>query len=109
ESVQVSGLEMRRVEAVSGVAKFDLTLALIEAGDQIGGALEYNTDLFDATTISRMARHFQNLLSAIALFPDQPLSRLPLLDEKERQQILAEWNQTAVARPAKTCLHELFE
>ncbi|MEP7342690.1 MAG: amino acid adenylation domain-containing protein [Acidobacteriota bacterium] len=109
ESVQASGLEMRRVEAVGGVAKFDLTLAMIEAGDQIGGAFEYNTDLFDATTISRMAGHFQHLLSGIALFPDQPISRLPLLDDRERQQILAEWNQTEVARPAETRLHELFE
>src|SRR4029077_15237105 len=40
--------------------------------------------------------------------PDLPLSRLPLLGEAERHQMLAEWNDTASAFPRRA-LHKLFE
>src|SRR6185436_16313431 len=89
--------------------KTDLTLAMVEVGDQFGGEFEYNTDLFDATTIDRVSRHFQNLLAAIARTPEEQVARLPLLDEAEVQQQVIEWNDTAVEYPSELCLHELVE
>jgi len=41
------------------------------------GTLEYNTDLFNADTITRMLGHFQTLLEGIVADPQQCLSDLP--------------------------------
>jgi amino acid adenylation domain-containing protein len=70
---------------------------------------EYNTDLFDKSTIEQMATHFENLLSAIVKNPHQTLSELPLLSESERHQLLFDWNDTARKYPQDKCIHQLFE
>jgi non-ribosomal peptide synthetase component F len=95
--------------AQPGTAKFDLSLALAESADGIAGAFEYNTDLFDAATIARMAGHFRHLLDAIVAEPDLPIGRLALLSAAERRQILHDWNDTAAApAAAATTVPELF-
>ena len=104
-----SELTLGPVEAHSGTAKFDLTLFMIEEEDHLSGALEYNTDLFDAATIERMLKHFQTLLQNIVADPDRPVSTQPLLTQSEGQQLLIDWNATAALYPRDRCVHELFE
>ena len=62
-----------------GIARFDLTLELMDADECLSGWLEYNTDLFEAATIARMATHLRTLLEAIVSNPDERISRLPLM------------------------------
>jgi len=70
-------------------------------------AVEYNTDLFDPSTIERLAEHLRVLLRAIAASPDQPVAALPLLTEPETEHC---WSleQHRPARPASV-LPALFE
>ncbi|HLM58539.1 MAG TPA: amino acid adenylation domain-containing protein [Pyrinomonadaceae bacterium] len=91
------------------VAQFDLSLAVAESGDSLLASFEYNTDLFDATTVARMAGHFRTLLESIVADPARPLSRLPWLPEEERRQLLVEWNSTAVDYSPADNLAALFE
>ena len=105
----VGELRLRPVAVEAGTAKFDLTLDLAEAGEEIAGTLEYNTDLFERETIARLAGHLQTLLAGAVAGPERPLHELPLLGEGERRQVLVEWNQTAAAYPQDVCVHELFE
>ncbi len=93
----------------SGTAKFDLALFLFDRADGLAGWIEYATDLFDAAHIERMAGHFLAMLEGIVSNPNERLSRLPLLTEAERQQLLVDWNETEVDYPANACIHELFE
>ncbi|WP_224362051.1 non-ribosomal peptide synthetase [Hyalangium versicolor] len=102
------GLETRLLEPEAQTAKFDLTLVLEGGEEGLSAAFEYRSDLFEASTIQRMAGHFLTLLTGLATQPDARLSELPLLSRAERQQLLADWNQTAVATPAE-CVHTLFE
>jgi amino acid adenylation domain-containing protein len=81
-------------------AKFDLQVSLMHTPDRVVGALEYNTDLFEHETASRMIRHFRNLAVAVAADPSMPISKLPLLDEAERRQILVDWNPPAPGNAA---------
>ena len=60
----------------NGAADFDLSLTLEETAATISGVLEYKTDLFEATTISHMARYFQTLLEGIVADPEQPISEI---------------------------------
>ncbi len=100
---------IRPVEAHSGTAKFDLTLFMIEEGEQLSGALEFNTGLFDRATVERMLEHFRELLASITADPDQPVDRLNLLPEHERRLLLTTWNDTTVEFPEHLAAHQLFE
>ncbi|MGI2909831.1 hypothetical protein, partial [Tolypothrix sp. VBCCA 56010] len=62
-----------------------------------------------AATITRMVGHYQTLLEAVVVNPQQKLSDLPLLTATEQHQILREWNNTQADYPKYLCLHSLFE
>ncbi len=108
--VNLPNLTWRIFEFDRGAAQFDLTLSVVDTRQVQLMAVEYNTDLFDEATISRMMGHFQTLLEGIAASAgEQPLSALPLLTPAEESQLRVEWNNTALAYPAESCLHQLFE
>ena len=109
ESVTWPGLKLTQIELDSGTAKFDLTLYMIERADGLTARVEYNTDLFDSATIRRMLTHFESILEGLARDPDQHLSDLPRLTERERHQVLVEWNRTEAEYPRGKTIHELFE
>ena len=73
-------------------AKFDLTVGMGEKADEITGAFEYNTDLFDRPTMARMAAHYRAIVEAAVTSPDQPISSLPLLSADERRHVVSELN-----------------
>ena len=108
EPLRLEGLEMRVLELSTGIAKFDLLLFVRDDGDGLSGLWEYSTELFDEATIRRMQRHLERLLEQMAADPDRPISRLSLLDETERAQVVDEWNRTASAYPRDAAVHALF-
>ena len=77
--------------------------------NSLEGVLEYSTDLFDASTMERMAQHFSNLLAAAVLHPGTALSQLDPLNSAERQLTLQTFNDTEEAYRDKVAVHELFE
>jgi amino acid adenylation domain-containing protein len=91
---EISGLEMEELEFETGIAKFDLSVELYEDRD-FHCRFEYNTDLFEKSTILRTLGHFRNLVNAALKNPDQLLSQMQLMNPGEREQILVEWNDTA--------------
>jgi amino acid adenylation domain-containing protein len=93
----------------AGTARFDLSLLLKEEANQINGFVEYSLDLFEAATITRLIQHFQQLLTAIAADPDQPIATLPLLTAAERYQLLVTWNDTHRGNPTDPCIPQRFE
>ncbi|MEN5228203.1 condensation domain-containing protein, partial [Pseudomonas asiatica] len=106
---RLPGLEMSGLEWSTNTAKFDLSLDTFEHEKGIGASLTYATDLFDASTIERMARHWLNLLEAIVRQPGQRISELPLLGEDEQQAVLRDWNRNTAAFPDERSIHELIE
>jgi len=108
-AVELDGLEVHPVGSEGGIAKFDLQLTVSERGDGLLGALEYNADLFDDTTVARFAHHLDALVGEALAAPDRPLATLPLLSPAERHQLMREWNDTGAPAPSPVGLHELFE
>ncbi|MEB3219811.1 MAG: amino acid adenylation domain-containing protein [Nostocales cyanobacterium 94392] len=96
-------------EGYNGTSKFDLTLFIEESHQGLVATCEYNTDLFNANTITRMLGHFQTLLSSIVNNPQQCISELQLLTALQVEQLLVEWNDTKKAYPQDKCIHQLFE
>ncbi|MEG5092537.1 amino acid adenylation domain-containing protein [Microcoleus sp. B13-B4] len=108
-SMELLDLAVSSYSVELGTAKFDLTLSMENTADGLVAEWEYNSDLFDETTIVRMAEHFQTLLEGIVANSKQAISELPLLTPGERQQLLVEWNNTAKDYPQEKCIHQLFE
>ncbi|MCP4657164.1 MAG: AMP-binding protein, partial [bacterium] len=110
--VEVRGLEISALGDAAqdtGTSKFDLTLLVSEAGEELRGLLEYNSGLFEATTIGRLLGHFTTLLARVAADPEGRISDLPLLSTGERHQLVAEWSDTTTPYPARASIPELFE
>nr|WP_283809171.1 non-ribosomal peptide synthetase [Tumebacillus amylolyticus] len=105
----LSGLSVEALEVHNGTSKFDLYLPLSEEGGRLVGRLEYNTELFEPATISRLVRHFQVLLEGIIAQPDVPISQLPLVSEGEEHHLLMDLNRTETEYPKHLTISELFE
>lgn len=110
QAVKLPGLHASRLEIDPGTARFDLALDVWETPE--GGLycrFEYSTDLFQSTTIARLAGHLHTLLESVVAKPAQHLSRLPLLPPDERQHLLVEWNATSMPYTDDQCLQRVFE
>ena len=101
-------LDISPVAWDEAVAQFDLTLDIEESAAQLRASLSYATDLFDVTTIERMARHWQNLLQAMVADQQQNIGQLNLLDADEQQHILQLWDRSASGFSSARLVHELF-
>ena len=109
QELTLEGLELSALPAVSPRVRFDLELHVWQQPRGLRGEVVYSTDLYEAATIERMMGHFVSLLAGIVADADQTIGQLPLLTAGERQQLLVEWNDTAVDYPSDLCVHELFE
>ncbi|WP_347901175.1 non-ribosomal peptide synthase/polyketide synthase [Pseudomonas purpurea] len=93
--------------------KFDLMLDTVESDDGIHASFVYATELFDASTIERLGRHWLNLLHAITQDGRVALADLSMLDAQEHQATLLDWNRSAGAPVASSsaglCAHQLIE
>ncbi|WP_258003824.1 non-ribosomal peptide synthetase [Fischerella thermalis] len=107
--IKLGELELESLALEQRIAHFDLTLMMAEVDETLSASWQYNTDLFDAATITRMASHFQTLLEGIVADSQQHIALLPLLTEWEQQQLLVEWNATQVNYAHAPCLHQQFE
>lgn len=67
----------------AGVAKFDITLYISEDKGELMSLLEYETDLFDGTTIARMHAHFHNILHTVVNTPEIVIEDIKLQTKEE--------------------------
>jgi amino acid adenylation domain-containing protein len=93
-SIAMEHMEITQEQVESRTAKFDVTLALRENKGRLVGDMEYRTDLFEPATISRLAKHFENLLRSAVANPEQHVQELQFLDPDERTLLLAGHNGT---------------
>ncbi|PEI92380.1 non-ribosomal peptide synthetase [Bacillus pseudomycoides] len=97
-----------------GSSKFDMTIEISERSTSEGqpnglhGLLEFSTDLFKCETAQKLVSRFIHLLEDAVEDPEQPIGRLEILDEEERQTVLEKWNGGFQIAPEMT-LPELFE
>ena len=83
--------------------------ACFRSGDTISGELVYATDLFDESTIARLATHFCTLVAAAVAAPDTTAAELPLADAAELHLTLRTFNDTEQPYPSDKAVHQLFE
>lgn len=92
-----------------GTSRFDLTLTITPGQDEFTAAFEYCSDLFEPATIERMSGNFLTLLESIAHAPESAVGALSILSQRQRSQILVEWNRHVIDAPPDRAVHEMFE
>ena len=109
QELELPDLKLSQLDVEPGVTEFDLTLSMAEKDQSLIAAFDYNTDLFESTTISRMIGHFLSLLEGIVANPNRLLYELPMLTGAELRQLLIGFNEPGRDYKKDICLHELFE
>lgn len=120
EQAAFPGLSLEFSSNPRAFENFELFVNAVQLAPGEGGAglrleCQFNTGLFDASTVRRWMGHWRTMLEALvaddagAAALDAPLGRLPMLAELERRQVLEKWNDTRAAGPVDACVHELFE
>ena len=108
-AAQLPGLSVEDLSWGAHSAQFDLTLDTYESEQGVHAEFTYATDLFEAATVERLARHWRNLLEAVVAEPRRRLGDLPLLDAEERATLLQRSRLPASEYPAGQGVHRLFE
>ena len=93
----------------SRTSSFDLTLSVRQAENGLDAMFEYDTDLFDESSIERLASHYEHLLGEIVADPGLPLSDYGLIDAAEQRRIVSAWSGVAADYPDTLTLQALVE
>jgi amino acid adenylation domain-containing protein len=109
QPLQFPGVVGTPMQIDNGTTKFDLSLIMTESPDGLSAAFEYSRGLFEPATIQRMLRHFATLLHNVVQNPEARLSRLGMLGEEEREQLVVGWNRTGMEYPRELTWVQLFE
>lgn len=110
ESFHLQNLEITRTKREVINAKFDLTLEITEELEgQLSCAIDYNSDIYNESMVTRFANHFKELLKNVINNPNIPVKEHSILTKPEFTEIVYNWNKTTVSYPMDKCLPQLFE
>ncbi|MCV9927835.1 amino acid adenylation domain-containing protein [Flavobacterium sp. LS1R49] len=108
ENDKLSGLEVYEYETSTKVAQFDMTFTFIEQ-DSLRLSINYNTDIYDLSFVEQIAVHFEQLVSRMIDEPETKIQQVDYLSTREKQLLLIDFNNTAVAYPGDKTVVALFE
>jgi amino acid adenylation domain-containing protein/non-ribosomal peptide synthase protein (TIGR01720 family) len=91
------------------IDRFKVKLSCLRRDDSLTAELHYDANLFGKEDIQRLAAQFQTLLASAIDNPETAIAQLEILGPIERQQLLAEFNNTQTDYPKHQCIHQLFE
>ena len=107
--LELEGMAVEPLKVHNQSSKLDMFAEMWETNEGMGALVEYNTDIFDKTTIERFIGNYQKLLESIIADPAKAVYTLPILTDPEKKQLLEEWNSTEIAYPEDSCIPQLFE
>ncbi|HEX6037404.1 non-ribosomal peptide synthetase [Longimicrobium sp.] len=89
------GLEARPLDGAARTSRYDLSIYLNEEADGgLDALVEFDTDLYDRATVERWMRHYTRLLHSLVAAPDQAVGLAEMLDDADRERVLAACNRT---------------
>ncbi|MBD1924294.1 amino acid adenylation domain-containing protein [Microcoleus sp. FACHB-831] len=89
--------------------RFKVRLSCIQQEDSLVAAFDYDANLFNVEDIKRLAEQFQTLVESAIANPEVSISQLDILTQRDRQQLLYEFNNTQTVFPQDKLIHQLFE
>lgn len=109
KGLEMGGLQLEITTNRKAFATFDIYFNMLETDQGVVIDCEYNTDLFDGTSIRRWLKNYQTLLESAVAEPSDAVSRLPMLDSISLDRQLVEMNATGRDYSLDRCVHHLFE
>ncbi|WP_176091036.1 non-ribosomal peptide synthetase/type I polyketide synthase [Burkholderia ambifaria] len=108
---ELPGLTVGLVTPLIRHTAFDLNVNVLDAGQALLIDCDYNSDLFDESTVQRFLGFYRTLLTRVADDASAAVARLPLTSDAERNLLTVEWNRTGTdfGEAAAQPLHRLFE
>ncbi|MEG3890348.1 amino acid adenylation domain-containing protein [Microcoleus sp. Z1_A1] len=88
---------------------FKIKLSCLRLCNSLSAEFHYDSALFAAADIKRLSEHFQALLESTVKNPEVAISQLDILSDRDRLQLLIDFNQTQKDYPKNKCVHQLFE
>jgi len=88
---------------------FDLFFNIVESDQGLVIDCDYNTDLFDGSTIARWLKHYETLLLSAVPDPDKAVDDLPIMTPTELSSLLAAWNPAPKTSAVTATIHQMFE
>ena len=88
---------------------FDLFFNMVETGSGLRAEVDFNSDLFDESTVQRWLSHLQTVLEAVASNTDIEIAALPLLSDPDQRALAKAYNPAPTAYPSNKGLHQLVE
>lgn len=107
EKLSINGKPLKFMEAKTNISKFDLSLEIIPSSCTI--RLEYCTDLFKKQTIEHFMTHYLEALETMYENGNKKIEEVSILNEKERNYLLNEFNETHLDYPQNETISTLFE
>ena len=102
-----AGLTVDKYE--DDTALFELWMNIAETPEGLGGYVKYCTDLYSPQTIEHLVAHYNNLLQSIIAYPLRQIATLEILSQKERRQLVVDFNNNAIPYPKNKSIVALFE
>lgn len=93
----------------NGLSKFELTFELQEIDGKLKGMIEYNRDLFEASSIERFHTHFTSLLESVLEDPGQRVSAYRILSQKQTEETSDNWSRRPSEYPRTESVATLFD
>lgn len=106
---EVQNLENLSLDNGYQVAKFDIELNFRQEGEEIIFKIIYNTDLYEREMISSLMQHYLRLLEVLITSPEEEIRFADYLEEKEKTQLVDDFNQSAVEFPHGITVIDLFK
>ena len=106
---EMAGMKMMWIGSGEGVAKFDMTLSVVETEAGVGASIEYNRGLFEEATIERMLEEMEILMEGMVEEPERAFEEIGMMSEGERRQLVYENNRARVRRGTTRGVHRIFE
>jgi hypothetical protein len=98
ERQEIQGLTLRQIDIDSWHVKFDLVVNTWESQDGLVVWWEYNSALFDRSTIETLFERYARVLAAVVDAPDARVDEIEILDPAELAILSADAALPALAR-----------
>lgn len=110
QNLELNNLDISELRLQKHSSKYDLGLVMVAGNDKLTGSIEYNSDLFDISTIDSMFNAFKELIRSIIAKPHASISELTALTASEKELIVNDWSHgPATQLDNTTGIHHLFE
>ncbi len=107
--IQLPALNVKQYEIEGATANYDITFYLQKINNAFHGTFEYNTDLFEKSTIQKIINEFIYLIEQIIEDPKQRIKNIGLVSDNELNKLLYEFNRSEQNYPGNICVHQKFE